>query len=162
MGSYLLVMISQVLSKMKTMQANDTSITSMKEIHIFSKNRRRTIQDFILITSLSLGVLAGWVVAIVEDAISLLFGSSLAGMGRVARTNSRIWEAPPSLEVSLGASEGFVISKGASCSLAYSSPFWRLLGGGGSLDKASSVGLATLEGGSSRESEGPEVRMTGG
>ena len=116
MGSYLLVMISQVLSKTKTKQAKDTSIINTKEIYIYfiklclrksqftykrsdyitnekqnsSKNRTRTIQDFTLITSLSLGVLAGWVVAAVEDATFLLFGSSLARMGRVTRTNSRL------------------------------------------------------------------------
>ena len=175
MGSYLLVMISQVLSKTKTKQAKDTSIINMKEIYIYiyiyfiklclrksqftykrsdyitnekqnsSKNRTRTIQDFTLITSLSLGVLAGWVVAAVEDATFLLFGSSLARMGRVTRTNSRLWEATTSLEVSLGAFEGFVILEGASYSLACSSPFWGLLGGGGSLDKALSVGWQRWE-----------------
>ena len=35
MGSYLLVMISQVLSKTKTKQAKDTSIINMKEIYIY-------------------------------------------------------------------------------------------------------------------------------
>ena len=97
-----------------------------------------------------------------EDIPSLPFGSSLAGMGRVVRTNSRLSKAPPSL----GAFESFVASGGASlrasCSFACSSFLCGSLGRGGSLERASLLGLTTLEDGSSRESEGPKVRMVRG
>ena len=60
-------------------------------------------------TSLSsVGALVDWVGAVVEDAGPLSLDSSLARMGKVAKTSSWLWETTPSSEESLGATEGFV------------------------------------------------------
>ena len=62
------------------------------------EKNQKIIHDFIFITSLSLGVLVGWVVATAEGAVSLPLGSSLVGMGKIAKTNSMFWESTLSLE----------------------------------------------------------------
>ena len=112
------------------------------------KKEEETTHGFIFITSLSFGVLAGWAVVAAEDAGPLPLSSSLAGMGKVAETNSWLWETTPPLEESLGAVEGFRISGETSLGFSFSftivlvcsTPFGGLLGGGRSLVGTSLIG----------------------
>ena len=83
------------------------------------EKHQKIIHDFIFITSLSLGVLVGWVVATAEGAVSLPLGSSLVGMGKIAKTNSMFWEPTPSLEESLGMFVGLVISVATSLGTSF-------------------------------------------
>ena len=134
------------------------------------KKHQKIIHDFIFITILSLGVLVGWVVAAVEGAVSLPLGSSLAGMGKVAKTNSMFWEPTPSLEEYLGMSEGLVISTTSSLGNSFTLFAWSacsttssgLWDWRGSLDKSSSIGFTTLGSTSSGEAKEPSARLQGG
>ena len=75
---------------------------------IFKKKKKA--HGFIFITSLSFaGVLVGWAVATAKDARPLPLDSSLAGMGKVTKTISWLWETTPPLEESVGAARGFVV-----------------------------------------------------
>ena len=122
-----------------------------------SPKKKKTTHGFIFITSLSFGVLAGWAVAAAEDAGPLPLGSSLAGIGKVAKTNSWLWETTPPSEESLAVAEGFVISRATSLGFSFSfsaapvcsAPFGGLLGGGRSLVGTSSIGLVPLRAASS-------------
>ena len=78
------------------------------------KRKKKSTHGFIFITSLSFGVLAGWVEAIVEDARPLPLRSSLVGIGRVARTIYMLWEASFSLKGFLGVAKGWVASRATS------------------------------------------------
>ena len=51
------------------------------------EKKKKTTHGFIFITSLSFGVLAGWVVTAAEDGGPLPLGSSLARMRKVSKTN---------------------------------------------------------------------------
>ena len=125
-------------------------ITNLVNKNNSSKKKKKKITyGYIFITSLSSGVLAGWMVAAAKDAGPLPLGSSLAGMGKVAKTNLWLWEATPPLEKSLGASEGFDISGATSLGTSFSflgasfcfAPFGGLLGRGMFLVGTFSIGL---------------------
>ena len=84
--------------------------------------------------------LADWAGADAEDAGPLPLGSSLASIGRVARTISMLCEASFSLKGSLGAVGGWVASGAAS--LLVSASFSVNLGSFASLEEMLVVGRA--------------------
>ena len=134
------------------------------------KKKKKTTHGYIFITSLSFGVLAGWTVTATKDVGPLPLGSSLARMGKVAKTNSWLWEITPPSEKSLGAAEDFVISKTASLGFSFSflvapicsAPFGGLLGGGRSLVRTSLIELVPLGAALSYEAEELGARIARG
>ena len=138
----------------------------------FGKEKKRSYSKdyFIFITMLSFaGVLVDWVVVVAEDVGPLPLDSSLAGMRKVAKTSSWLWETTLPSKESLGVVGGFVISGATSFRFSFSfsavpacsAPFGGLLGGGRSLAGISLVELEYLGAASSGEIEESSAWIAG-
>ena len=114
--------------------------------------------------------LVGLASATVVEAGSLPLGSSLVGIGRVARTISMLWETSLFLEGSLGAAGGLValkttplvVSFSFSATPTCSASLGGLLVEGRVLAGTSFLGSRPLGAVSVLESEGPDAWMAGG
>ena len=134
------------------------------------RKKKKTTYGFIFITSLSFGVLAGWVDAAMEEAGPLPLRSSLVSIGRVASTISMLWEASFSLEGSLGIAGGkvaswatsFVVYVAFSVTSDCSTSLGGMLAIGRVLVGLSLPSSASLEAVSALQPEELKARMAGG
>lgn len=114
--------------------------------------------------------LADFSSAAAEEADPLPLESSLVGIGKVARTISRLWEVPFSLRESLGTTGGFVTSGGTSLAISISfstisaccTSLEGLLRRGRTLAGTSLLGSESLKAVSTLEPEKPDAQMARG
>ena len=86
MKEKLTIIIKLSLGKRKIDYKRVNRLQSLEAKTTIKKKREEITYGFIFITSLSFGILVGWVEAVVEDVVPLPLRSSLVGIGRVANT----------------------------------------------------------------------------